>query len=65
MSCHSTSNSNGRASNGKNGKHLTFALAGNANVGKSVHLQPTHGLQPDNRQLARQNRGPRRRHPEF
>lgn len=36
MSCHSVSSSNGRASNGKNGKHLTFALAGNANVGKSV-----------------------------
>ena len=36
MSCHSTSNSKGRASNGKNGKPLTFALAGNANVGKSV-----------------------------
>jgi ferrous iron transport protein B len=36
MSCHSNSSSNGKASNGKNGKHLTFALAGNANVGKSV-----------------------------
>ena len=36
MSCHSISNSKGKASNGKNGKHLTFALAGNANVGKSV-----------------------------
>ncbi len=35
MSCHSNSNSNGKASNGKNG-NLTFALAGNANVGKSV-----------------------------
>ena len=30
------SNSKGKASNGKNGKRLTFALAGNANVGKSV-----------------------------
>jgi ferrous iron transport protein B len=28
--------SNSKSSNGKNGKHLTFALAGNANVGKSV-----------------------------
>jgi ferrous iron transport protein B len=36
MSCHSASSSNGKASNSKNGKHLTFALAGNANVGKSV-----------------------------
>ena len=36
MSCHSTSKSNGKASDGKNGKPLTFALAGNANVGKSV-----------------------------
>ena len=36
MSCHSIPNSNGKASNGKNGKYLTFALAGNANVGKSV-----------------------------
>ena len=37
MSCHEgSSNSNGKVSNAKNGKHLTFALAGNANVGKSV-----------------------------
>jgi ferrous iron transport protein B len=36
VSCHSIPNSNGKASNGKNGKCLTFALAGNANVGKSV-----------------------------
>src|SRR6202142_548605 len=36
MSCHSIPNSNSKVSNGKNGKHLTFALAGNANVGKSV-----------------------------
>ncbi len=36
MSCHSNSNSQVKASNGKNGKCLTFALAGNANVGKSV-----------------------------
>ncbi len=36
MSCHSNSSSNGKISNGKNGKCLTFALAGNANVGKSV-----------------------------
>ncbi|MCL5949601.1 MAG: ferrous iron transport protein B [Candidatus Bathyarchaeota archaeon] len=35
MSCHSNSGSK-KASNGKNGKYLTFALAGNANVGKSV-----------------------------
>ena len=33
MSCHSDSNSKTKASNGK---YLTFALAGNANVGKSV-----------------------------
>src|SRR4030042_2254225 len=36
MSCHPTSKSNNKASNGNNGKPLTFALAGNANVGKSV-----------------------------
>jgi ferrous iron transport protein B len=37
MSCHSdSSNSKGKGFNGKNGKPLTFALAGNANVGKSV-----------------------------
>ncbi|MGE5533091.1 MAG: ferrous iron transport protein B [Bacillota bacterium] len=36
MSCHSTLSSNGKASNSKNCKQLTFALAGNANVGKSV-----------------------------
>jgi len=36
MSCHPTSKSNSKASNGNNGKPLTFALAGNANVGKSV-----------------------------
>ena len=36
MSCRSGSNSNGKAFNSKNGKYLTFALAGNANVGKSV-----------------------------
>jgi ferrous iron transport protein B len=36
MSCHSIPNSTSKVSNGKNGKHLTFALAGNANVGKSV-----------------------------
>ena len=33
MSCHCGSNSKSKASNGK---YLTFALAGNANVGKSV-----------------------------
>jgi ferrous iron transport protein B len=36
MSCHPSSNSNTKPSNNKNGKHLTFALSGNANVGKSV-----------------------------
>jgi ferrous iron transport protein B len=36
MSCHPSSSPNGKAVNSKNGKHLTFALAGNANVGKSV-----------------------------
>ena len=36
MSCHSNSNSQSKVSTGKNGKCLTFALAGNANVGKSV-----------------------------
>ncbi len=36
MSCHSSSNSKSRVSKNKNGNHLTFALAGNANVGKSV-----------------------------
>jgi ferrous iron transport protein B len=38
MSCHPSSNSKGKPLSGKNGngKHLTFALAGNANVGKSV-----------------------------
>jgi len=36
MSCHSITKSKVKASNGINGKHLTFALAGNANVGKSV-----------------------------
>ena len=36
MSCHSNSNSKSKVSNGKNSKCLTFALAGNANVGKSV-----------------------------
>jgi ferrous iron transport protein B len=36
MSCHPSSSPNGKAINSKNGKHLTFALAGNANVGKSV-----------------------------
>jgi ferrous iron transport protein B len=36
MSCHSVPSLNNEVSNGKNGKHLTFALAGNANVGKSV-----------------------------
>ncbi len=38
MSCHSSSNSKSKSFNCKNGngKHLTFALAGNANVGKSV-----------------------------
>jgi ferrous iron transport protein B len=36
MSCHSNSNSNGKVSNCKDSNHLTFALAGNANVGKSV-----------------------------
>jgi ferrous iron transport protein B len=36
LSCHSIPKSKGKASNGKNGKCLTFALAGNANVGKSV-----------------------------
>jgi ferrous iron transport protein B len=35
MSCHSILKSKGKASDG-NGKNLTFALAGNANVGKSV-----------------------------
>jgi ferrous iron transport protein B len=36
MSCHPNSNPTSKPSNNKNGKHLTFALAGNANVGKSV-----------------------------
>ncbi len=37
MSCHTSTNSDRKVSNKKgNGKHLTFALAGNANVGKSV-----------------------------
>jgi ferrous iron transport protein B len=36
VSCHSDPNSKLEVSNGKDGKHLTFALAGNANVGKSV-----------------------------
>jgi ferrous iron transport protein B len=37
LSCHEVPiHSNSKSSNGKNGKHLTFALAGNANVGKSV-----------------------------
>jgi ferrous iron transport protein B len=35
MSCHSTSNSQAKT-NSENGKQLTLALAGNANVGKSV-----------------------------
>src|SRR5512140_115618 len=35
MSCHTASNSS-KVSNGKNCRPLTFALAGNANVGKSV-----------------------------
>jgi ferrous iron transport protein B len=36
MSCQPVSSSNGRVAKSKNDKHLTFALAGNANVGKSV-----------------------------
>jgi ferrous iron transport protein B len=36
MSCHPNSSPNGKKSNGKGGRCLTFALAGNANVGKSV-----------------------------
>jgi septin family protein len=36
MSCHPSSSSNNKKINPKNGKHLTIALAGNANVGKSV-----------------------------
>lgn len=36
MSCHNASNSKTKPFNNKNGKHFTFALAGNANVGKSV-----------------------------
>ncbi len=36
MSCHPSANPNGSAADVKDGKHLTFALAGNANVGKSV-----------------------------
>src|SRR3989304_8598319 len=35
MSCHPSSSSNKKISS-KNAKHLTVALAGNANVGKSV-----------------------------
>jgi ferrous iron transport protein B len=35
MSCHPSSSSD-KKNNRKNGKHLTIALAGNANVGKSV-----------------------------
>lgn len=36
MSCHSLPKSKVKSSNQKNGRPLTFALAGNANVGKSV-----------------------------
>ena len=36
MSCHDDLKSKDKSANGKNGKQLTFALAGNANVGKSV-----------------------------
>jgi ferrous iron transport protein B len=36
MSCHSIPKSKVKSSNQKNGRPLTFALAGNANVGKSV-----------------------------
>lgn len=36
LSCHSIPKSKGKVSNDKNGNNLTFALAGNANVGKSV-----------------------------
>ncbi len=37
MSCHTElTNSKAKSANNKNGKQLTFALAGNANVGKSV-----------------------------
>ena len=36
MSCHSNSKSKSSNCKNGNGKHLTFALAGNANVGKSV-----------------------------
>jgi ferrous iron transport protein B len=36
MSCHPSSSSDSKKINRKNGKHLTIALAGNANVGKSV-----------------------------
>lgn len=36
MSCHSPSSSKNRKVDRKSGKHLTIALAGNANVGKSV-----------------------------
>src|SRR4030042_1449756 len=36
MSCHPSSETNSEKTNGKRCKHLTIALAGNANVGKSV-----------------------------
>jgi ferrous iron transport protein B len=36
MSCHPSSSSDNKKINQKNSKHLTIALAGNANVGKSV-----------------------------
>jgi ferrous iron transport protein B len=37
LSCHETpKKSNAKEAQARNGKHLTFALAGNANVGKSV-----------------------------
>ena len=36
MSCHSNAKSKGQICKGRNCKQLTFALAGNANVGKSV-----------------------------
>ena len=36
MSCHSSSSLNNNKLNPKNGKHLTKALAGKANVGKNV-----------------------------
>jgi GTP-binding protein EngB required for normal cell division len=57
MSCHSIPNLKGKASN-ENGKHLIFALAGNANVGKSVIFNQLTGSNQINWQLAGEDCGP-------